>query len=110
MQKRNAPIIHASVAPNVPIIEYNKFLSLNEPYEFFTEPLCLIATYDNIIDNRDEIIEGVEQLSTPSLKFYCDIFPKSIYGVQGYIVAKQKDKDSIFLFGYKSNLQEEDNQ
>ena len=88
MKKRNAPIIHASIAPNVPIIEYNKFLALNEPYDFFTEPLCFIATYDNLISYRNEIIEGVELMSTPSLKFYCDIFPKPIYGVSGYIVAK----------------------
>lgn len=110
MKERNVPIIHASIAPNIPIIEYNKFLALNEPYEFFTEPLCFIATYDNLQSNRDEIIEGVEGMSTPSIGFYCDIFPKPIYGVSGYIVAKQENNDSIFLFGYKTNLQEEDNQ
>ena len=49
-------------------------------------------------------------MSTPSISFYCDIFPKPIYGVSGYIVAKQENNDSIFLFGYKTNLQEEDNQ
>lgn len=108
MEKKGIILKNIVMAPNVPIIEYQKYLALNEPYDFFNEPVCLISTYENIVKNKQEIITGIEEFSTKEIQFYCDIFPEPIYQVAGYIVAIMKDKDAIFLFGYENNKKEED--
>lgn len=107
MERRGHPIMNVTLAPNVPIIEYKKYMALNKPYDFFNELVVFLATYDDLIKNREEIIEGIENFSDIDHNFYCDIFLKPVYRVAGYIVAQSKDKDTIFLFGYENNTKEE---
>lgn len=110
MQRRNAPIKNVTIAPNVPIIEYKKPICLSAPYDFFDDIVDFIAMYKNIQLDKKEIIEGVENFSNDSIKFYCDIFKNKVYNVAGYVVAhkEQEDIDIIFLFGWENNKQEED--
>lgn len=92
----------------MPIIEYKKYVALNEPYDCLNEAVNLMAIYEDIFSNKEEVIKAIEGFSTENIKFYSDIFSKPVYGVAGYIVARRENEDIIFLFGFENNKKEED--
>ena len=86
------------VSSNAPIIEYNKRLSLIEPFTVF-EPtfdlLTLLEDWNSFYEIKNLIIQYYEEKEIP---FYIEKFKNPIYNIYGFMAAKYKNELLICFF------------
>lgn len=86
------------VSSSAPIIEYNKRLSLIEPFTIFEatfDLLTLLEDWNNFYEIKNLIIQYYEEKEIP---FYIEKFKNPIYNIYGFMAAKYKNELLICFF------------